>query len=109
MNSHAGVDIILWILLLMIAPAFCVLAQFFKEPYSRNTALVSSLIASIMLTLTPSVMRRLVISYGIENQMSIQAAQSAFSVGPMAYLAILCAYAVLIISIYRVIKHDDFS
>lgn len=109
MNSHAGVDIILWILLLMIAPAFCVLAQFFKEPYSRNTALVSSLIASIMLTLTPSVMRRLVVSYGIENQMSIQAAQSAFSVGPMAYLAILCAYAVLIISIYRVIKHDDFS
>lgn len=109
MNSHSGVYIILWILLLMIAPAFCVLAQFFKEPYSRNTALVSSLLASIMLTLTPSVMRHLVVNYGIENQMSVHAAKAAFSVGPMAYVAIICAYLVLMISIYRVSKKDDFS
>lgn len=109
MNSHAGVYIILWILLLMIAPAFCLLGQFFREPYSRNTVLVSSLIASVMFTLTPAVMRHLVVQYGLENQMSLAAARSAFSVGPMALLAIVCAYAVLIISIYRVIKKDNFA
>jgi membrane protein YdbS with pleckstrin-like domain len=109
MDSHAGVEIILWILALMIAPAFCVLAQFFKEPYSRNTALIASLISSIMLTLTPNVMRHLVVQYGLENQMSLKAAQSAISIGSMAYLAIFCSYLVLAVSIYRTLKKDQFD
>ncbi|MCT6807683.1 MAG: cytochrome C5 [Bombilactobacillus sp.] len=108
MNSSAGRLIIMWILLLMIAPAFCVLAQFFREPYSRNTALAASIVATISFVLTPRLLSKWIVEYAVENRMASAQAQAAISVGPMAYVAIFCATLVLIISIYRVIKKDRF-
>lgn len=108
MNSSAGRLIIMWILLLMIAPAFCVLAQFFREPYSRNTALAASIVATISFVLTPRLLSKWIVEYAVENRMASAQAQAAISVGPMAYVAIFCAMLVLIISIYRVIKKDRF-
>ncbi|WEV38599.1 cytochrome C5 [Lactobacillus sp. ESL0680] len=109
MNSNAGRWIVIWVLLLMIAPAFCVLAQFFREPYSRNTMLVASGITTISFILTPTLMRKWIVAYAMENQMSQAQAQAVVSVGPMAYVAMGCALMVLIISIYRVIKKDRFE
>ena len=108
MNSSAGRLIIMWILLLMIAPAFCVLAQFFREPYSRNTALAASIVATISFVLTPRLLSKWIVEYAVENRMASVQAQAAISVGPMAYVAIFCAILVLVISIYRVIKKDRF-
>lgn len=108
MNSSAGRLIIMWILLLMIAPAFCVLAQFFREPYSRNTALAASIVATISFVLTPHLLSKWIVEYAVENRMASAQAQAAISVGPMAYVAIFCAVLVLVISIYRVIKKDRF-
>ena len=108
MNSSAGRLIIMWILLLMIAPAFCVLAQFFREPYSRNTALAASIVATISFVLTPRLLSKWIVEYAVENRMASAQAQAAISVGPMAYVAIFCAILVLVISIYRVIKKDRF-
>lgn len=108
MNSSAGRLIIMWILLLMIAPAFCVLAQFFREPYSRNTALAASIVATISFVLTPRLLSKWIVEYAVENRMASAQAQAAISVGPMAYVAIFCAMLVLVISIYRVIKKDRF-
>ena len=108
MNSSAGRLIIMWILLLMIAPAFCVLAQFFREPYSRNTALAASIVATISFVLTPRLLSKWIVEYAVENRMTSAQAQAAISVGPMAYVAIFCAILVLVISIYRVIKKDRF-
>ncbi|MCO6532060.1 cytochrome C5 [Lactobacillus sp.] len=109
MNSSAGRLIIIWVLVLMIAPAFCVMAQFFREPYSRNTALVASVIATVTFILTPRLLRKWIVEYAVENRMASQQAQAAISVGPMAYVAMLCAILVLVISIYRVIKKDRFE
>lgn len=109
MNSGAGRLIIMWVLLLMVAPAFCVLAQFFREPYSRNTALVASIVATASFGLTPHLLRKWIVEYAVENSMTREQAQAAISVGPMAYVAMLCALLVLIISIYRVIKKDRFE
>ncbi|WEV70792.1 cytochrome C5 [Lactobacillus sp. ESL0785] len=109
MNSNAGRWIVIWVLLLMIAPAFCVLAQFFREPYSRNTMLIASGITTISFILTPTLMRKWIVAYAMENQMSQAQAQAAVSVGPMAYVAMGCALMVLIISVYRVIKKDQFE
>ncbi|WP_223896266.1 cytochrome C5 [Lactobacillus huangpiensis] len=108
MSSGAGRLIIMWVLLLMIAPAFCVLAQFFREPYSRNTALVASIIATISFVLTPRFLSKWIVEYAVENRMASSQAQAAISVGPMAYVAMLCAILVLVISVYRVIKKDRF-
>ena len=108
MSSGAGRLIIMWVLLLMIAPAFCVLAQFFREPYSRNTALVASIIATISFVLTPRLLSKWIVEYAVENRMASSQAQAAISVGPMAYVAMLCAILVLVISVYRVIKKDRF-
>lgn len=109
MNSPSGRWIVMWVLLLMIAPAFCVLAQFFKEPYSRNASLVAAIISTVSFILTPIVMRRWIVGYAVENQMDAQAANSAITVGPMAYVAIACSLIVLVIATYRFIKKDDFE
>ncbi|MBC6361419.1 cytochrome C5 [Lactobacillus apis] len=109
MNSSAGRLIIMWVLLLMIAPAFCVLAQFFREPYSRNTALVASIVATISFVLTPRLLSKWIVEYAMENRMANEQAKAAISIGPMAYVAMLCAVLVLVISIYRAIKRDHFE
>lgn len=108
MNSSSGRMIVMWTLLLMLAPAFCVLAQFFKEPQSRNATLVTSLIAMITFILTPVLMRRWVVSYAMERQMPPAAANSAVTVGPMAYVAIACSVLVALIAFYRYVKKDQF-
>lgn len=109
MNSSSGRLIVMWILLLMIAPAFCVLAQFFKEPYSRNATLIASIISTISFLMTPHLMRKWVISFGMENQLSQQAATSAVSIGAMAYVAMGCAIVVMLIAFYRFVKKDNFA
>lgn len=109
MNSNSGRMIVMWILLLMIAPAFCVLAQFFKEPYSRNATLIASLIAMLSFLFTPHLMRQWVFQFGIENQMGQQASSNAVTVGPMAYVAIACSVIVAIIAFYRFVKKDNFK
>lgn len=108
MNSASGKLIVMWILLLMIAPAFCVLAQFFKEPYARNVTLISSIIAMISFLFTPYLMHKWVTEYGIENQMTQMVASNAFSIGKMAYVAIGCSIGVMLLSLYRFIKKDNF-
>ncbi|MGN1272242.1 MAG: cytochrome C5 [Lactobacillus sp.] len=109
MNSSSGRWIIIWIMLLMIAPAICVLAQFFKEPYSRNVALITSLITTVSFVLTPVLMRRWVVGYAMENQMSRAAAENAVHIGTMAYVGMACSIMVLVIAIYRFIKQDKFE
>lgn len=109
MSSNSGRWIIIWIMLLMIAPAFCVLAQFFKEPYSRNATLVTSLITTVSFVLTPVLMRRWVVGYAMENQMAREAANNAVYIGTMAYVGMGCSIMVLIIAIYRFVKQDNFE
>ena len=109
MSSPSGRWIIMWTLLLMIAPAFCVLAQMFKEPYSRNATLIASSITMISFIFTPVLMRHWVVAYAMENQMGAQAANNAVSVGAMAYVAIACAIGVNLIALYRFIKKDNFA
>lgn len=109
MSSNSGRWIIIWIMLLMIAPAFCVLAQFFKEPYSRNATLVTSLITTVSFVLTPVLMRRWVVGYAMENQMAREAANNAVHIGTMAYVGMGCSIMVLIIAIYRFVKQDNFE
>lgn len=109
MSSNSGRWIIMWIMLLMIAPAICVLAQFFKEPYSRNATLITSLITTVSFILTPVVMRKWVVGYAMENQVAREAANNAVHIGTMAYVGMACSIMVLIIAIYRVIKQDKFE
>lgn len=109
MNSSSGRWIIMWILLLMIAPAFCVLAQFFKEPYSRNVALVTSIISTVSFVLTPVLMRKWVVGYAMENQVAHEAANNAVHIGTMAYVGMACSILVLVIALYRFIKQDNFE
>lgn len=109
MDSAAGRAIIMWILLLMIAPAFCVVAQFFKDPYSRNATLVGSIISTVSLCMTPNLMKKWVVEYGMQNNLSQQAASQAITVGSMAYVAIICSFILLFISLYRFIKKDNFA
>ncbi len=108
MNSSAGTMIILWIFLLMIAPAFCVLSQFFREPYSRHVMTIFSLISAASFMLTPYLMKKWVVQYAIENQMSQIAANNAVQVGGMVFPAIVSAIFVFILAIYREIKRDEF-
>lgn len=109
MNSTAGTMIILWIFLLMIAPAFCVLSQFFREPYSRHVMTIFSLIAAVSFALTPHLMRKWVVQYAIEKQMSQVAANNAVQIGSMVFPAIVAAVFVFVLAIYREIKHDEFA
>lgn len=109
MDSSSGRLIVMWILLLMIAPAFCVLAQFFKEPQSRNASLIASIIAVISFLLTPVFMKKWIVAYAVENQMSQAAANNAVAIGPMAYVAIACSILLVIIATYRFIKKDNFA
>lgn len=109
MNSSSGRWIVMWTLLLMIAPAFCVLAQFFREPYSRNATLIASIISLASFLFTPTLMRHWVIEYAMENQMSEQAANQAVTIGPMAYVAIACGIGVMLIAFYRFVKRDNFA
>lgn len=109
MSSSSGRMIIMWILLLMIAPAFCVISQFFREPYSRNFTLLASIVSTVSFVLTPHLMRKWIVGYAVENQISQRAAEQAVVVGKMAYIAIACAIIVLVVSIYRVIKRDNFK
>lgn len=109
MNSNSGRWIIIWIMLLMLAPAFCVLAQFFREPYSRNATLVTSLITTVSFILTPLLMRKWVVGYAMENQMAREAANNAVHIGTMAYVGMACSILVLIIAIYRYVKQDNFE
>ena len=108
MNSSAGTMIILWIFLLMIAPAFCVLSQFFREPYSRHVMTIFSLISAASFMMTPYLMKKWVVQYAIENQMSQIAANTAVQVGGMVFPAIVSAIFVFILAIYREIKRDEF-
>ena len=108
MNSSAGTMIILWIFLLMIAPAFCVLSQFFREPYSRHVMTIFSLISAASFMMTPYLMKKWVVQYAIENQMSQIAANDAVQVGGMVFPAIVSAIFVFILAIYREIKRDEF-
>ena len=108
MNSSAGTMIILWIFLLMIAPAFCVLSQFFREPYSRHVMTIFSLISAASFMMTPYLMKKWVVQYAIENQMSQIAANTAVQVGGMVFPAIVSAILVFILAIYREIKRDEF-
>lgn len=109
MSSSSGRWIIIWIMLLMIAPAICVLAQFFKEPYSRNATLITSLITTISFVLTPVLMRRWVVGYAMENQLTRSAANNAVHIGTMAYVGMSCSIMVLVIAIYRFVKQDNFE
>ncbi|GFZ26428.1 cytochrome C5 [Lactobacillus corticis] len=109
MNTAAGRNIVLWVLLLMLAPAMCVLAQFFREPYSRRTQLVTSFIAMLTFIFTPSLMKKWIVEYAVANNLSEAAANNAISVGPMAYIAMVCAIAVFVIAVYREFKHDKFN
>lgn len=109
MSSSSGKWIIMWIMLLMIAPAICVLAQFFKEPYSRNATLITSLITTVSFVLTPVLMKKWVIGYAMENQVERAVANNAVHIGTMAYVGMACSIMVLVIAIYRVIKQDKFE
>ncbi|QQP28424.1 cytochrome C5 [Lactobacillus ultunensis] len=109
MSSNSGRWIIIWIMLLMIAPAICVLAQFFREPYSRNTTLVTSLITTVSFILTPVLMRKWVVGYAMENQITRTVANNAVHIGTMAYVGMACSILVLIIAIYRFVKQDNFE
>lgn len=109
MSSNSGRWIIIWIMLLMIAPAICVLAQFFREPYSRNTTLVTSLITTVSFILTPVLMRKWVVGYAMENPITRTVANNAVHIGTMAYVGMACSILVLIIAIYRFVKQDNFE
>lgn len=109
MNDPNGKWIMIWTFLLMLAPAFCVIGQFFREPYSRRTMLVSSGIAMVLFILTPLLITRWGNLYGQNHQMNQVQVQQMFSMGYMAYPAILCAIIVFVISVYRSIKKDNFN
>ncbi|CCI87695.1 hypothetical protein [Lactobacillus gigeriorum] len=109
MSSGAGRNIVMWVLLLMIAPALCVLAQFFREPYSRNVSLLASIVSLISFGMTPRLMKKWLLEYAVQNQLSQDAASQAITIGPMAYVAILCALVVTAIAFYRFVKKDNFE
>ncbi len=108
MNDPAGRWIMIWTFLLMLAPAICVLAQFFREPYSRRAMLVGSASSTILFILTPILIKHWGNQYGFNHQMNAVQISQMFSVGYMAYFAIICAVIVLIIAIYRIAKKDKF-
>ncbi|QNQ81235.1 cytochrome C5 [Lactobacillus sp. PV034] len=108
MSDPNGKWIMIWTFLLMLAPAFCVIGQFFREPYSRRTMLVCSGLSVVLFILTPSLIIHWGTLYGINHQMNQEQIHQMFSIGYMAYPAILCAVLVFIIALYRSIKRDNF-
>jgi hypothetical protein len=108
MNDSAGKWMMVWIFLLMLAPAICVLSQFLREPYARRTCLWAAAASTLILCLTPFVMKRLVAQFAANHQVSVAAIQPAFAVGGGAVLAFLCSLVVLGIAVYREIKQDKF-
>lgn len=109
MNLPSGRWIIIWTFILMLAPAFCVLAQLFKEPYARNATLVASIISMVSFIMTPHLMKKWIVAYAMENNMTRAAATNAITIGPMAYVAIACSILVMGIALYRFIKKDNFA
>ncbi|MCH3905059.1 MAG: cytochrome C5 [Lactobacillus sp.] len=109
MNDPAGRWMMVWIFLLMLAPAVCVLSQFLREPYARRTCLWASVGSTLILCLTPIVMNHLVAQFAANHQVSVAAIQPAFAVGGGAFWAGLCSIIVLGISIYREVKQDRFE
>lgn len=108
MSDPGGKWIMVWTFLLMLAPGFCVIAQFFREPYSRRTLLICSAISMVLFILTPILVNHWGQIYGINHQMSQIQINQMFSVGYMAYPAIFCAIVVFIIAAYRSFKKDKF-
>ncbi|WP_297816120.1 cytochrome C5 [uncultured Lactobacillus sp.] len=108
MNDSAGRWIMIWTFLLMVAPAICVLAQFFREPYSRRAMLVGSGVSVFLFILTPIVIRKWATQYALAHQINQNLIGQVFNIGYMAYPAILCSIVVFVISIYRTIKKDKF-
>lgn len=109
MSDPGGRAIMIWIFFLMLAPAICVLAQFFKEPYSRRALLVGSGASMVLFALTPIVIRHWAGVYAVNHQISQAQIDQAFSIGYMAYIAIFCSIVVFVIAVYRSVKHDRFS
>lgn len=108
MNDSAGRWIMIWTFLLMVAPAICVLAQFFREPYSRRAMLGGSGVSVFLFILTPIVIRKWATQYALAHQINQNLIGQVFNIGYMAYPAILCSIVVFVISIYRTIKKDKF-
>lgn len=109
MNDPGGRAIMIWIFFLMVAPAICVLAQFFREPYSRRAMLVGSGASMVLFALTPFVIRHWANVYAVNHQISQAQISQAFSIGYMAYIAIACSIVVFVIAVYRSIKQDNFE
>lgn len=108
MNDSAGRWIMVWTFLLMLAPAICVLAQFFREPYSRRAMLVGSGLSTFLFVLTPVLIKRWANQFAINHQIDPGQISQAFSIGYMAYPAMICAIVVLVVAIYRSVKRDNF-
>jgi hypothetical protein len=107
MADPNGRWLMVWTFLLMLVPAVCVLAQFFREPYARNATLVAAIISVILFAVTPSFIRREVVAFGATHNIPEAAVSQAFSVGSGTYIAIFCGLIVLAIAIYRVVKKDN--
>lgn len=108
MNDPGGRAIMIWIFFLMLAPAICVLAQFFREPYSRRALLVGSGASMVLFALTPILIRHWAGVYAVNHQISQAQINQAFSIGYMAYIAIFCSIVVFVIAVYRSVKQDRF-
>ena len=108
MNDPGGRAIMIWIFFLMLAPAICVLAQFFREPYSRRALLVGSGASMVLFALTPILIRHWAGVYAVNHQISQAQINQAFSIGYMAYIAIFCSIVVFVIAVYRSAKQDKF-
>ena len=108
MNDSSGRWIMIWTFLLMVAPAICVLAQFFREPYSRRAMLVGSGVSVFLFALTPIVIKNWANQYALSHQINQAVIGQVFNIGYMAYPAILCSIVVFVISIYRTVKNDKF-
>ncbi len=108
MNDSAGRWIMIWTFLLMVAPAICVLAQFFREPYSRRAMLVGSGISTVLFILTPTLIHQWANQFAINHQINTAQIGQMFSVGYMAYFGMGCSILVFVIAIIRSIKRDNF-
>ena len=109
MNDPGGRAIMIWTFVLMVAPAICVLAQFFREPYSRRVLLIGSAISMICFALTPFLIYHWANVFAANNQFNQVQVHQAFSVGYMAYIAIGCGILVFIIAVFRSKTQDKFA
>ncbi|MFC2695188.1 MAG: cytochrome C5 [Lactobacillus sp.] len=107
MADPNGRWLMVWTFLLMLLPAVCVLAQFFREPYARNATLIAAILSVLLFAITPSFIRREVVAFGASHNIPEATVSQAFSVGSGTYVAILCAIIVLVIAVYRLVKQDN--